>query len=274
MFFSELVVLLTLAHFASDAIWLVFVDRSGSTYEYVEQIRKIFQMGSRKATRLINFSFSSDIMQGGEVQMAITNLALVFKKATEMLVNRTIQPAQPLVLVFATDGCHNSGESLKTLYTLMAEMFQNARDRNIPVHMMIVAYGDYPVTWIAIITALSHLFGVSNRVDIIFKSAPTIVYNPATGAEINDTHWNGQNPVGSYVMNNLAVQIDCHIGWFTLGLAHLKAQNLSEEVNKLIAEFESRIHAEFKSQEVPLPPSEEGSQIDVMAAIACFSASA
>ena len=265
MFFSELVVLLTLAHFASDAIWLVFVDRSGSTYEYVEQIRKIFQMGSRKATRLINFSFSSDIMQGGEVQMAITNLALVFKKATEMLVNRTIQPAQPLVLVFATDGCHNSGESLKSLYTLMAEMFQNARDRNIPVHMMIVAYGDYPVTWIAIIAALSRLYGVSNRVDIIFKSAPTTVYNPVSGAQIQDTHWNGQNPVGSYVMNNLAVQIDCHIGWFTLGLAHLKAQNLSEELNALIVEMEARIHADFKSQEVPLPPSEEGSQIDVMA---------
>lgn len=264
MFFSDLLVLLTLAHLASDAIWLVYVDRSGSTYSYEAQIRKIFQMVSRTAARLINFSFSSDIMQGGEVQMAITNLALVFRKTNELILNGTVQVGQPLVKVFATDGCHNSGESQKTVYTLMAEMFMNARDRNIPVHMIIVAYGDYPVTWIAIIAALSRLYGVSNRVDIIFKSTPTTVYNPATVTQIQDTHWTGQNPVGSYVMNNLAAQIDCHIGWTALGLAHLKAQNLSEEVNRLIAEFESHIHADFKSQEVPLPSSEEGSQIDVM----------
>jgi hypothetical protein len=221
-------------------------------------------MVSRTAARLINFSFSSDILQGGEVQMAITNLALVFRKTNELILNGAIQSGQALVKVFATDGCHNSGESLKSLYTLMAEMFMNARDRNIPIHLIIVAYGDYPVTWIAIITALSRLYGVSNRVDIIFKSAPTTVFNPATGAQIQDTHWNGQNPVGSYVMNKLASQIDNHIGWTALGLAHLKAQNLSEQVNALIAEFESRIHADFKSQEVPIASSEEGSQIDIM----------
>jgi hypothetical protein len=264
MLFSEFILFLSLANFAADAIWLVYVDRSGSTYSYVEQIRKIFQMVSRTAARLINFSFSSEIMQGVEVQMAITNLALVFRKTNELILNGIIQAGQALVKVFATDGCHNSSESLKTLYTLMAEMFMNARDRNIPVHLIIVAYGDYPVTWIAIIAALSRLYGVSNRVDIIFKSSPTTVFNPATGAQIQDTHWNGQNPVGSYVMNNLAVQIDTHIGWTCLGLAHLKAQNISEQVNALIAEFESRIHADFKSQEVPIASSEEGSQIDIM----------
>lgn len=264
LLFSEFILFLSLANFAADAIWLVYVDRSGSTYSYVEQIRKIFQMVSRTAARLINFSFSSDIMQGGEVQMAITNLALVFRKTNELILDGTIKAGQPLVKVFATDGCHNSSESLKTLYTLMAQMFMNARDRNIPVHLIIVAYGDYPVTWIAIITALSRLYGVSNRVDIIFKSTPTTVFNPATGTNIQDTHWNGQNPVGSYIMNNLACQIDNHIGWTALGLAHLKAQNLSEEVNALIAEFESRIHADFKSREVPVASSKEGSQINIM----------
>jgi hypothetical protein len=204
-------------------------------------------------------------MQGGEVQMAITNLTLVFRKATEMMVNGTIQPAQPLVLVFATDGCHNSGESLKSLYTLMAEMFMTAHDRNIPVNMMIVAYGEYPVTWISIISALSRLFGVSNRVDIIFKSTSTTVYNPTNSSQIQDTHWNGQNPIGSYIMNSLAIRIDCHIGWISLGLAYLKDQNLSEQVNRLICEFESRIHADFKSQEVPFPSSKGGIQINVMA---------
>lgn len=260
----DIIPLLRVTDLRPNAVWLVFVDRSGSTYSYESQIRKVFQMVSRTAARLINFSFSSDIMQGGEVQMAITNLALVFRKASELILSGTIQPGQPLVKVFATDGCHNSAESLKTLYTLMAEMFMNARDRNIPVHLIIVAYGDYPVTWIAIITALSHLYGVSNRVDIIFKSAPLTVFNPANGAQIQDTHWNGQNPVGSYIMNELAAQISGHIGWTALGLAHLKAQNLSEQVNELIAEFESRIHADFKSQEVPISLSEEGSQIDIM----------
>jgi len=62
-----------------NAVWLVFVDRSGSTYSYESQIRKVFQMVSRTAARLINFSFSSDIMQGGEVQMAITNLAVLLR---------------------------------------------------------------------------------------------------------------------------------------------------------------------------------------------------
>ncbi len=86
LLFSEFILFLSLANFAADAIWLVYVDRSGSTYSYVEQIRKIFQMVSRTAARLINFSFSSDIMQGGEVQMAITNLALVFRKTNEVRV--------------------------------------------------------------------------------------------------------------------------------------------------------------------------------------------
>jgi hypothetical protein len=262
--FIDIIPLLRVTDLRPNAVWLVFVDRSGSTYSYESQIRKVFQMVSRTAARLINFSFSSDIMQGGEVQMAITNLALVFRKASELILNGTVQAGHPLVKVFATDGCHNSSESLKTLYTLMAEMFMNARDRNIPVHLIIVAYGDYPVTWIAIITALSHLYGVSNRVDIIFKSAPTTVFNPATCAQIQDTHWNGQNPVGSYIMNELAAQISGHIGWTALGLAHLKAQNLSDEVNRLIAEFESCIHADFRSKEVPIASSEGGSQIDVM----------
>ena len=261
----DIIPLLRASDLRPNAVWLVFVDRSGSTYYYESQIRKIFQMSSRTASELINFSFSSDIMQGGEVQMAITNLALVFRKASELiLAGEKIQPGQPLVFVFATDGCHNSGESLKSLYTLMAEMFMNARDRNIPVHLIIVAYGDYPVTWIAIITALSRLYGVTNRVDIIFKSAPTTVFNPETSTHIQDTHWNGSDPVGSYIINSLAAQINCHVGWITLGLAHLKAQNLSEDVNRLIAEFESSIHAEFRSQEVPVTSSEEGSQIDIM----------
>ena len=260
----DFIPLLRASDLRPNAVWLVFVDRSGSTYSYESQIRKIFQMVSRTAANLINFSFSSEIMRGGEVQMAITNLALVFRKASELILNGTIQPGQPLVKVFATDGCHNSGESLKSLYTLMAEMFMNARNQNIPVHLIIVAYGDYPVTWIAIITALSRLYGVTNRVDIIFKSAPTTVFNPESSTHIQDTHWNGQNPVGSYIINSLAAQIDCHIGWSALGLAHLKAQNLSGEVNQLIAEFESRIHAEFRSQEVPNASSEEGSQIDIM----------
>jgi len=197
--------------------------------------------------------------------MAITDLTLVFRKTIEQILDGTAIPGKPLIKVFATDGCHNAGESLKTLYTLMANMFMNARDRNIPVHLIIVAYGDYPVTWIAIITALSRLYGVSNRVDIIFKPTPTSVYNPATGTHIQDTHWNGQNPVGSYIVNSLASQIDNHVGWTALGLAHLKAQNISEEVNRLITDFESRIHADFKSREVPLTSSEEGSQIDIMA---------
>jgi hypothetical protein len=261
----DIIPLLRVTYLRPNAVWLVFVDRSGSTYSYESQIRKIFQMVSRTAADLLNFSFSSDIMQGGEVQMAITNLALVFRKASEIiLAGEKIQPGQPLVFVFATDGCHNSGESLKSLYTLMSQMFMNARDKNIPLHLIIVAYGDYPVTWIAIITALSHLYEVSNRVDIIFKSAPTTVFNPANGAQIQDTHWNGQNPVGSYIMNELAAQISGHIGWTALGLAHLKAQNLSEQVNALITEFESRIHADFKSREVPIASSEEGSQIDIM----------
>ena len=257
--------LLRVTDLRPNAVWLVFVDRSGSTYSYESQIRKIFQMSSRTASELINFSFSSDIMQGGEVQMAITNLALVFRKASELiLAGEKIQPGQPLVFVFATDGCHNSSESLKTLYTLMAEMFMNARDRNIPVHLIIVAYGDYPVTWIAIITALSCLYGVSNRVDIIFKAAPTTVFNPANSTHIQDNHWNGQNPVGSYIINSLAAQISSHIGWIAIGLAHLKAQNLSDEVNRLIAEFESHIHADFKSQEVPLTAS-DGILINIIA---------
>ena len=261
----NIIPLLRVTDLRPNAVWLVFVDRSGSTYSYESQIRKIFLMSSRTAAELINFSFSSDIKQGGEVSMAITNLALVFRKASELiLTGEKIKPGQPLVFVFATDGCHNSGESLKSLYTLMAETFMNARNKNIPVHLIIVAYGDYPVTWIAIITALSHLYGVSNRVDIIFKSAPLTVFNPANGAQIQDTHWNGQNPVGSYIMNELAAQISGHIGWTSLGLAHLKAQNISDEVNGLIAEFESRIHADFKSQEVPISLSEEGSKIDIM----------
>jgi hypothetical protein len=265
MSLQTIIPLLRATELRPSAVWLVFVDRSGSTYSYVEQIRKIFQMISRTASEVINFSFSSDIMQGREVQMAITNLALVFRKASELiLAGEKIQPGQPLVFVFATDGCHNSGESLKSLYTLMAEMFMNARNRNIPVHLIIVAYGDYPVTWISIITSLSRLYGVTNRVDIIFKSSPTTVFNPEAGAQIQDTHWNGQNPVGSYIINGLAAQIDCHIGWTSLGLAHLKAQNLSDEVNGLIAEFESRIHAVFKSQEVPLASLEEGIQINIM----------
>ena len=261
----DFIPLLRASDLRPNAVWLVFVDRSGSTYSYESQIRKIFQMSSRTASELINFSFSSDIMQGGEVQMAITNLAIVFRKASELiLAGEKIQPGQPLVFVFATDGCHNSGESLKSLYTLMAGMFMNARDRNIPVHLIIVAYGNYPVTWIAIITALSRLYEVSNRVDIIFKAAPTTVFNPESITHIQDTHWNGQNPVGSYIINSLAAQIDCHIGWTALGLAHLKAQNLSDEVNGLIAEFESSIHAEFRSQQVPIASSEEASQIDIM----------
>jgi len=260
----DIIPLLRVTDLRPNAVWLVFVDMSGSTYSYKEQIKKIFQMISRTAAELINFSFSSDIMQGVEVQISITNLTLVFRKTNELILNGTIQPGQPLVKVFATDGCHNSGESLKSLYTLMAEMFMNSRDRNIPVHLIIVAYGDYPVTWIAIITALSRLYGASNRVDIIFKSMSTTVFNPATSTHIQDTHWNGQNPVGSYIMNSLAAQINNHIGWTALGLAHLKAQNLSEQVNGLIAEFESRIHADFNSQEVPLASPEEGSQIDIM----------
>ena len=260
----DIIPLLRVSDLRPNAVWLVFVDRSGSTYSYESQIRKIFQMVSRTAARLISFSFSSDIMQGGEVQMAITNLTLVFRKANELILNGTIQPGQPLIKVFATDGCHNSGESLKSLYTLMAEMFMNARDKSIPVHLIIVAYGDYPVTWIAIITTLSRLYGMSNRVDIIFKAAPTTVFNPETSTQIQDTHWNGSNPVGSYIINSLAAQIDCQISWIALGLAHLKAQNISEEINRLIAVFESRIHAEFRSQEVPVTSSEEGSQIDIM----------
>ena len=264
MVFSDLVVLLTPAHLASDALWLVYVDRSGSTCSYEAQISRIFHMISRTGARIINFSFSSEIRQGVEVQMAITNLALVFRKTIEQILDGTAKAGETLIKVFATDGCHNSFESLKTVYSLMAEMFANARDRNIPVHMIIVAYGEYPVTWIAIIAALSSLYGVSNRVDIIFKPSPTTVINPVDGTNKQDTYWNGSNPVGAYIINNLASRIDDMIGWIALGLAHLKAQNLSEDVNRLIAEKEASIHAEFKSQEVPLPSSEGGIQIDIM----------
>ena len=264
MVFSDLVVLLTPAHLASDALWLVYVDRSGSTCPYEAQISRIFYMVSRTGARIINFSFSSEIRQGVEVQMAITNIALVFRKTIEQILDGTAKAGETLIQVFATDGCHNSFESLKTVYSLMAEMFANARDKNIPVHMIIVAYGEYPVTWIAIIAALSSLYGVTNRVDIIFKSSPTTVRNPIDGTNKQDTYWNGSNPVGAYIMNNLASRIDDMIGWIALGLAHLKAQNLSEDVNRLIAEKEASIHAEFKSQEVPLPSSEGGIQIDIM----------
>jgi hypothetical protein len=127
----DFIPLLRASDLRPNAVWLVFVDRSGSTYSYESQIRKIFQMVSRTAANLINFSFSSEIMRGGEVQMAITNLALVFRKASELILNGTIQPGQPLVFVFATDGCHNSSETLKSLYTLMAEMFM---ERTQPKH--------------------------------------------------------------------------------------------------------------------------------------------